>query len=367
MSIVQSDLNRAVQVSTPKIRVNLSVTRMCNLSCDYCYVPKDRIRLSYEVGKRLIDWIADNFSVKNMDLILLGGEPLLEKEILSKLIPWWRKRARERNIRLLINTFTNGTLIDHENAEWLRKNFDTVSVSIDGSKEMHDMHRKYSTGEGSYKRAIEGLKTLLMVHPRVGTITVVTRESVPHLVEGIDHLVNEIGVRSIFYQPLFPPTEKWTERDLRIFENQLLELGEMWMESQTTCNAFRLLSWHGIFKSILTNTPYTRRCSTLYMFVSEDGRVYHCHDYEILFSNSSSSPETSILENPSREWFEYWHKTGSADCNECQVLDGLKERESDFYPEVLDRIYEIEERVCREFLKRLKDEPWFEDYLRLDV
>ncbi|WP_297501312.1 radical SAM protein, partial [Thermococcus sp.] len=132
--------------------VIFELTRDCNLNCKHCIVsagkplPKE---LKTEEWLKLVDEISD-YAVR---LTLTGGEPLVHPGFFRIL-----RRAKEKG--LSIRLLTNGTLLE-EHAEELGRlldaKVDEVQVSLDGLKQTHDSIR----GEGSYEKAIAGIKALV--------------------------------------------------------------------------------------------------------------------------------------------------------------------------------------------------------------
>jgi SynChlorMet cassette radical SAM/SPASM protein ScmE len=117
-----------------------------------------------------------------MNVTLEGGEPFYRKD-LRELI-----EAIVHN-RMRFNILTNGTLITDEIAAFLTSTgrCDGVQVSIDGSMPMtHDVCR----GDGSFLRAIEGIKHLQRHHVPVSVRVTIHRKNVRDL-EGVARLLLE--------------------------------------------------------------------------------------------------------------------------------------------------------------------------------
>jgi radical SAM protein with 4Fe4S-binding SPASM domain len=137
--------------------VILHLTESCNLRCKMCYFwgetgcysksiqKKNPIEIDFEIVKQLIHDVAPakpNYS-------LFGGEPLLYSRIEDLIVEIKSQGSH-------IDTPTNGTLLS-KNAEMLVKTgFDSIRVSIDGSREYSDEQR----GKGSYDKAIKGINDL---------------------------------------------------------------------------------------------------------------------------------------------------------------------------------------------------------------
>lgn len=135
----------------------LHVAHGCNLNCEYCFAGKgeyggaDKGLMSYEVGKRALDFLIENSGTrKNLEVDFFGGEPLLNWEVCKKLVQYGREQEKIHNKNFRFTLTTNGILIDDEVIEFANKEMHNVVLSLDGRKEVHDHLRKNYAGEGSY-------------------------------------------------------------------------------------------------------------------------------------------------------------------------------------------------------------------------
>src|SRR3712207_3170723 len=122
--------------------------------------------MSKEVAKQAVDFIFDkekingyyDFEVSPAVIIeFIGGEPLLEIELMDYIVEYFKFKAFELNHpwaeNYMISLTSNGILYNDEKVqEFLRKNPGKVSVgiTIDGNKELHDSCRVFPDGSGSY-------------------------------------------------------------------------------------------------------------------------------------------------------------------------------------------------------------------------
>lgn len=80
----------------------LHVAHTCNLNCEYCFASQgkyhgDRALMSFEVGKRALDFLIENSgSRKNLEVDFFGGEPLMNWQVVKKLVEY--ARSIEKNI-----------------------------------------------------------------------------------------------------------------------------------------------------------------------------------------------------------------------------------------------------------------------------
>ncbi|NMC08386.1 MAG: radical SAM protein, partial [Candidatus Lokiarchaeota archaeon] len=130
------------------IVVSIHVTNKCNLRCKYCYANVDG---RFDAPKEefstadLKRYITEMQRLGTRWIVLLGGEPLLRKDI--KEIIRHVKRSG-----MLCELVTNGTLIETNIQEI--EDVDLLCISIDGDMESNDAAR----GNGSFTRALKGLE-----------------------------------------------------------------------------------------------------------------------------------------------------------------------------------------------------------------
>lgn len=168
----------------PKI-IAFELTSKCNLLCKHC-----RIDLSIknnntkELTKDESFNLIDQLCVFGSPIIILtGGEPLL--------CPWsidLIKYGTSKGLKMALAT--NGTLITREIAFKLKKaGVKRVSISLDGTKDIHDSFRCV---EGSFYSALIGIKNLKEENIEFQINTTVSKYNIQKL-EDIYKFVISIG------------------------------------------------------------------------------------------------------------------------------------------------------------------------------
>ena len=70
----------------------LHVAHTCNLTCNYCFAAQgkfhgDRALMSFEVGKRALDFLVENSGTrKNLEVDFFGGDPLMNWDVVKQLV-----------------------------------------------------------------------------------------------------------------------------------------------------------------------------------------------------------------------------------------------------------------------------------------
>ncbi|MGC3978668.1 MAG: radical SAM protein [Paludibacteraceae bacterium] len=124
----------------------IQITENCNLNCSYCYQHGKTInKIELEQVKSIISQSfqkKDDFDEIEFDFI--GGEPLLYPDLIMETCNWtWQQKFNKPYI-FFVNT--NGTLLRNDFKIWARLNRDKIwlGLSLDGTKEMHDINRNNS-------------------------------------------------------------------------------------------------------------------------------------------------------------------------------------------------------------------------------
>lgn len=124
----------------------LSVTNNCNLQCRGCFVEKLSKR-----SMSLSDWQNMIRQAKQLGVfafLIAGGEPFLMEGLLDLI---------DQNEDRVFAIFTNGTCIDEEQIEHLKKTSNVAIVlSLEGDEQLTDERR----GKGIYEKVIATLKKL---------------------------------------------------------------------------------------------------------------------------------------------------------------------------------------------------------------
>ncbi len=146
----------------------LEVTERCNLRCRYCTFGDEYLftrnhgteDMSQEVAYTSIDYLVAHSNANEVVISFYGGEPLLMYDLIKKCVEYSKKVIKSKKIKFTMTT--NLTLITPEIAEYLCSvdNFFIVG-SLDGPKQINDAFRKDIKGNGSFDRALEGLKNLV--------------------------------------------------------------------------------------------------------------------------------------------------------------------------------------------------------------
>lgn len=189
----------------------IDMTNRCNLGCAYC------LRVPTHLGKaispeRLQDvcrYILAHCRRHQLERITIqpwGGEPLLE---LDRVLEIRRFFDHSPDIQVEITVETNGTLLTKEMLEQLRAHRISISVSLDGTPDIHDLQRRDRGGKPTSARVREGILAAKAAgYHDLGGICVLTDHSVGRVREILDYCETQLGMGGVklnlMRQPAYP-------------------------------------------------------------------------------------------------------------------------------------------------------------------
>jgi len=178
-------------------QLTVDITNKCNLRCLHCYnFSGENICVDEEMtDEELTRLIKDVADMNPLNLCFCGGEPLLRKDILLKLI----KILADKNIQ--ISFVTNGLLLTEEVAKELKgAGLSRAQVSVDGIGESHDRLRGR---KGCFEKAVQALKNLNDVHIQTGVAFTPTSWNTDEIDQIVD-LCLEFNVSELRIQATMP-------------------------------------------------------------------------------------------------------------------------------------------------------------------
>lgn len=240
--------------------ITVQVTDACNLCCSYCYqINKSTNVLSLENAKKFIDLILtddstinDHINRYNSDIVILdfiGGEPLLEIDLIEQVCDYFLTRMIETNHPWLpyyqITVGTNGVLYNDPRVQrFIKKYLGRLSfnITVDGNKKLHDSCRVFPDGSGSYDLAIaaaeDWIKTSGMRVP--STKLTIAPGNVEYLSEAIIDMMNH-GFININENCVYE--EGWTIEHAKVLYRELKKLANYVLEHDLeTSHTFRIFN-----------------------------------------------------------------------------------------------------------------------------
>ncbi len=268
----------------------LHVAHTCNLNCAYCFASQgkyhgERAVMSYEVGKRALDFLIENSGTRrNLEVDFFGGEPLMNFDVVKRLVAYARSIEREKGKNFRFTLTTNGLLIDDDVIEFANRECANVVLSLDGRKEIHDAYRVDYAGKGSWDRIVPKFQRLVAArggknYYMRGTFTHANPDFLKDIRVMLDLGFNELSMEPVVCAEGDPAA--LTREDLPVVLRQYEELAELMIQRRREGRPFTF--YHYMID--LTGGPciYKRisgcGSGTEYMAVTPWGDLYPCHQF----------------------------------------------------------------------------------------
>jgi uncharacterized protein len=282
MIYMAEDKNKTKKVikDMPITSMDLDMTNDCVLACDYCFRgQKNKRRLSWEVGTRAIDWLIEQSQdKKNLSVALFGGEPLMEFELIKKLVPYAQRQAACQNKKIHFSATTNCVLINDEMIQFFRQHGMTFHTSIDGSPESHDKHRHFPNGKGSSSIIEPKIKAVLKYWPNRTARMSVSNDTVHRWMEDVLYLV-DLGYKNLAMIPI--PELEWTEEQWGHMKKELRKISDFYINGYRSGKPIYIKHIKDGLKSIATPARRKHHCGAgrSMILVKTDGTLYPCHRF----------------------------------------------------------------------------------------
>jgi len=199
------------QVASRSFDIDVHLTNRCTLRCRHC-APDSGIRRMREHDEaRLFDALARLVRVGGSSIHVGGGEPLLRRDLMFRLVAW----GVERNLQTQVQT--NGTLLKMSDIDRLfASGMDQLLFSLDGDRKSHDWFRQR---DGNYEACMSAIRycTSKSLPVRVNTVT--SRATV----DGLERLIDELRGTSVTTLTLMAMVPKGRGMDMRAAELSLSE------------------------------------------------------------------------------------------------------------------------------------------------
>ena len=131
--------------------------------------PKIMSMKTVSAAARRIAAHAEDHQLPKVQIILHGGEPLLAGPGYIDAIASELRTVISTPVDLRVQT--NGTLISDPMLDVLSRHEIRIGVSLDGTQQANDLHRRYAKGHGSYDQVARSLRKI--------------QARAPHLLAGI--------------------------------------------------------------------------------------------------------------------------------------------------------------------------------------
>ena len=294
----------------------------CNLACSYCYY-LDKNRLFSAPGiQRMPDdlleiYIKQHIQASSEETIFFswhGGEPTLAGLSYFRRIAELQKKHLPDN-RFVINGIqTNGTLLNEEWCQFLKKENFIVGISIDGPEQFHSANRFREDGTSGFDETLRGYRLLKSFQIPCEILCVVNARNVVCPLE-VYRFFKGLNAEFLTFIPLVerlsPESDRVSERTVsaRAFGEFLCAIFDEWKTEdigkvkvqifeEALRTAFEMEHSLCVFKPVCGRVPV----------VEHNGDFYSCDhfvDPKYLIGNVQEKSLAEMLESPEQKAFGY--------------------------------------------------------------
>ena len=317
-------------------------TRECNLRCRYCFeeenfksvvLPsRNKINKDFEEAmpiiksfcKQLVDY--NKIHNNRNTFTFHGGEPLL---IYPHLIDEMCEYIYNIAGKTRFNVQTNGTLLDDNMIQVLKKWDFQVGISIDGCKDTHDENRVDCAECGTHERVLRGIQKLRKAGISFGTMATITR-SISKNPEAFYHFYADndlnVGFNACYTSP--QSCNQGNRLDDKEYSEFLIRLFDLW--TNDTKHNISIRPFERIIKNMtkpcgsMEVCTYVEDCRQVNIAVDISGNIYQCLHYCNLPNGEIGDLKKESLEaiitresgKPNR-----WETLKKGKCGKCDIFN----------------------------------------------
>ncbi|TPI62535.1 SPASM domain-containing protein [Mesorhizobium sp. B3-1-3] len=309
--------------------ISLNVSSSCNLTCGYCYAARggfggvQTTLMEWPTARAAIDRLLSGADSESPITIgFLGGEPFVNRKLIHRAVDYAVEQGQRLKLDVRFSVTTNGTLLEANDLEMMRRNLFAVTVSLDGAADVQDRQRRlHRDGSGSWQTVVDRITPLLERpgHAKIAARATVTR----HNLDIAGHLtaLTAIGFPEVGFAPLRVGPEAsgpLTDADWPLYLAALVAASEDEIDRLRRGIPIRLTNLAVALKQLHrgASSPYPCGAGGGYFSVSANGRWYACHraignaDFDL----GSNEGLDSVRR---REFLEKRHVHSQTDCGSC--------------------------------------------------
>lgn len=279
--ILREEEKKAKIVDNLTLRtVALNLTNRCNFTCSYCFAnhglyDKPGLTMSEEIATKVIDLLFENITnnkQKRAAITFFGGEPLLEWELLQKIVCYAEKNKPSSLKRLKFLITTNASLLDRPKINFLKKHSFSVMISIDGPPKSHDLNRKLANGAGTYHKILSNIIEANKILPVTFRATITNNNL--DLVKIVRHF-KKLGAKIIIFGLDNDGLKKDNYYKIMKFYKKLANL---YLRDIIEGNFYEITNFSDALLQIVFKERKISHCNAglSYLGISADGSMYKC-------------------------------------------------------------------------------------------
>ncbi len=310
---------------------------LCNLRCRYCFYEDEAENRTVKSMGIMTEETADALLTAafaeaepggTVSFAFQGGEPTVAG------LPFFRRFTAEARrlcppeVHMEFAIQTNGVLLDDEWAGFFRTEDYLVGLSIDGTKDLHELYRVDAQEKGSWNRVTRALQLLQKAQVRVNALCVVTNQCAKHP-DQVYNGLKKLGLRFVQFIPCLDPMEELRGQHSYSLQPEtygrfLCRCFDLWYQDWKRGEYCSVRLFEDYVHLLVGDAPGTcatcGRCGS-YFVVEGDGSVYPCDFYVLDRWRLGALGEQSLSEMDGgavRTEFLAWGREKPGECADCR-------------------------------------------------
>jgi uncharacterized protein len=172
--------------------LTLAPTLDCMCACSYCYEQNRPEYMGKEIQEEILLFLEQRLkTIRKLDVVWYGGEPLMAAETVFSMSEAIHKLCESHNASLSLSMITNGVLLTRDIAMRMHEvGINSIQVTLDGPREIHDARRQLIGGGGTFDTIIENLSACEGVIPDIILRVNVDRDNFERI-QDLEDFLNE--------------------------------------------------------------------------------------------------------------------------------------------------------------------------------
>lgn len=253
----------------------LHLSNDCNMKCTYCYVVQNKKYMEEATAMKVID-NAIASGDKKVSIGFFGGEPLLCKPLIKKVIAYAEQQQKNHDITFYYKITTNGLLLDDDFIAYAKEKQLFVALSHDGVKESHDCFRKDNNNKGTYELVDDAATRLLQAKPYAPAMVTINKATVTYYAKNIEYLFSK-GFKYLICTLNYD--DDWDEQSMKLLEKEYKKLSTFYYQHTMKEDKFYFSPFEMKISSHINKATYcAERCELgkKQISVGPEGNYYPC-------------------------------------------------------------------------------------------
>ena len=223
--------------------LKITLSNYCHYKCKYCYVDTDSTKV---VSEKLLYQSLDYYLSQKWEekiVFFLGGEALLQFDLLKKWILRAKRKSRWKKLHIFITT--SWLSLTQEKVDFFSKNGVKLGLSMDGDQHIHGVNRVSKTWKNTYDATLWALQIFNSRYDdtNLGYAMTVDENTVERTFESFLFLSNlDEKHRNVTVAWVYK--ENWKPENIEILDNEIKKI----------CNFIyqQISQWNFYFYNVLS-------------------------------------------------------------------------------------------------------------------